>query len=147
VSWSYNLALAADKDKVRLLIGDTNSADQQLQDEELLFLIAQRGDVNLAAVDACRALHAKYARQVDTTNLSLSVGASKRAEAYKLLAETLETKASSLVGAEMFVGGISIAGKETLDSNTDAVQPNFRMGQDDEPGANSNPLVDPTLGS
>lgn len=145
MSWSYNLALGASKDKVRLLIGDTDAAAPQLQDEELDFLVAQRGDVNLAAADACRALQAKYARMVDTTNLSLSISASQRSAAYATLAEQLETKAGALAGAEMDVGGITVAGKQTLDADTGAVQPNFRMGQDDEPGVSANPAVDPRL--
>lgn len=145
MSWTYNPALATDRDRVRFLIGDTDTNDQQLQDEELTWVLTQRSDVYLAAADACRALQAKYARKVDTTNLSLSVSASQRAEAYAALAEQLESKAGSLAGAEMFVGGISVAGKEALDADSGAVQPNFRMGQDDEPGANANPAVDPRL--
>jgi hypothetical protein len=137
MTWSYSAALAADKDRVRLLVGDTDASDPQLQDEELNYLIAQRGDVTLAAADAARALVARYSRQVDTSNLSLSVSASKRAEAYRTLAEDLDAKALSLGGAEMFVGGLTISGKETLDSDTSAVQPSFSIGQDDLPGNRS----------
>lgn len=137
MTWSYSPAALASssKDRVRLLIGDTDSAAPQLQDEEIAFLVTQRGSEYLAGADACRRLAAKYARQVDTTNLSLSVSASQRAAAYKELAEQLETQALSVGGgAQMFVGGLSKSGKAALDADTDAVQPAFRIGQDDLPG-------------
>jgi len=139
MSWSYSAALATDKDRVRFLIGDTDTNDQQLQDEEITWLLTQRSNFTLAAADGARALAAKYARMVDTTNLSLSVSASQRSEAYKALADQLEAKAAALAGAEMDVGGITIAGKVTLASDSGAVQPNFAIGQDDEPGASAPP--------
>lgn len=136
MAWSYNLASGNTRDTVRLLIGDTDSADPQLQDEEIDYFVTEQVDARLAAAACCRALSAKFTRQVDTTNLSLSVSASQRAQAYRDLAQELtEQAASSGGGAEMFAGGLSIAGKEALDEDTDAVQPNFRVGQDDLPGA------------
>jgi hypothetical protein len=146
MAWSYALALATDKDKVRLLIGDTVAADPQLADEEITFLLAQRnGDLYSAAADACDTLQAKYARQADTSNLSLSVSASQRAEAFATLAATLRVRALTMTGAEMFVGGTTVSGKDALDADSDAVQPNFRIGQNDEPGTVAAPTDPRTL--
>jgi len=133
--WTYDPSVASDVDKVRLLIGDTNPADRLLTDSEILFFLELRGgDVFKAAADAAKAVAARFSRLADTTNLSLSIAASQRAEAYWKLASELDTRADLLGGSEMFVGGLSVSGKESLDEDTDAVQPSFRIGQDDEPG-------------
>lgn len=137
MAWTYDPALPTDKDRVRFLVGDTDTTWQQLQDEEIAYLVAQRSDVQLAAADAARGLAAKYARQVDTSNLSLSVSASERATAYYELADRLEANSLRTSGAQMFAGGLTISGKEALSEDTDAVQPSFSVGQDDEPGANA----------
>lgn len=137
MAWTYDASLPSSRDKVRLLIGDTATTDQQLQNGEVDFFVALRGDIYLAAADAARAIAARYARQADTSNLSLSISASQRAEAYGKLAVELAERSVSLGGADMFVGGASIAEKEARSEDADAVQPSFRIGQDDHPGAHA----------
>lgn len=136
MAWTYDASLPSNRDKVRLLIGDTATADQQLQDAEVDFFYTLRANLYLAAADAAKAISAKYARQADTSNLSLSVSASQRAEAYRTLAGELAERSISLGGSDAFAGGLTLAGKDTLASDADAVQPGFRIGQDDLPGAN-----------
>jgi hypothetical protein len=138
MAWSYDSALPTDKDKVRLLVGDTLTTDQQLQNEEITYFLSVRPDINLAAADSAKAIAARYARQADTSNLSLSISASQRAEAYAKLAASLEARAGSLSAADMFVGGTKISEKITRASDPDEVQPNFEVGQDDLPGSSSN---------
>ena len=148
MSWSYNPACATPKDQVRLFIGDTDTTDQQLQDEEICFLLAARPDSTMAAADACRQLAGKYSRQADFSNLSLRVAASQRSKAYLELAYELEQRALRVSGATLTVTGTSIADKLTHETNADEVQPNFRIGNDDEPGANPQglpPYLDPYL--
>jgi hypothetical protein len=145
MTWTYTLPIAVDRDRVRGLIGDTDTTYQLLQDEEIAYFLSVRADVFLAAADSANAIAATFSRQADTTNLSLSVSASQRAEAYRNLAVELAARSGSLVGAEMFVGGLTISGKEALATDTDAVQPSFERNQDDFPGndPNSN-RYDPT---
>lgn len=138
MAWSYDSAVPTDKDKVRLLIGDTNTADQQLQNEEITYFLSVRADIYLAAADSAKAIGARYARQADTSNLSLSISASQRAEAYAKLAVALEARAGALSAADMFVGGTKISEKITRASDPDEVQPNFEVGQDDLPGSSPN---------
>lgn len=150
MTWTYSTVLATPKDQVRLIIGDTQTADQQLQDEEINYLVTQRNDVNMAAADACEALAARYSRQADTTNLSLRIAASQRAKRYADMVLELKAKALALSGATMDVGGTSISGKLQRATNADEVQPSFGIGIDDEPGANPNtlpPYLDPLLNS
>lgn len=132
-------ALDSAFEQLRLLIGDTNPADELLTDAQLAFFLTQSGgELYPAAIAACYAIAAKFSRQADFTNLSLSLSASQRAEAYRQLAKDLAAQlASGAVGgggASMYVGGLTKSGKEALDSDTDAVQPSFSIGQDDEPG-------------
>jgi len=52
---------------VRLLVGDTDTTDQQIQDEEITFALSQNGNnVYLTASWVARSIAAKYARLVDT---------------------------------------------------------------------------------
>ena len=54
MTWTYNLALTADKDKVRLLVEDTDTDDQLAQDEEINFLLIEAGgSIYRAAAAIC----------------------------------------------------------------------------------------------
>ncbi len=135
MAWTYGADPASsNRDAVRLTIGDTDTNDQQLQDSEIeyylsLFGLTGDGRVIPASIRACEALAAKYARQVDTTNQGLSVGASKRMEHYQALATTLRLQGATV--AEVFLGGSSYSEAASQDSDTDLIPPSFRKGQDD----------------
>jgi hypothetical protein len=135
MAWTYGADPAgSNRDAVRLLIGDTDTTDQQLQDSELdyflgLFGVAGDERVVPAAIRSCEALAAKYARQVDTTNQGLSVGASKRSEHYRTLADSLRDLETTV--AEVFLGGNTYSEAKLMDENTDLIPPTFRRAQDD----------------
>jgi hypothetical protein len=135
VAFTYGADPAnSDRDAVRLLIGDTDSADQLLQDSEVDYFLGLFGTsgsarVRPAAIRSCDAIAAKFARQVDTTNQGLSVGASKRMEHYQALAS--ELRAQQGTEATVFLGGSSYSEAQTLDQNSDLIPPAFRRGQDD----------------
>ena len=137
VGWSYSNRPGTDSDSkrrdyVRLLVGDTDSADKQVTDEEInLFLSQRSNNVKLAAADVCEAIAAKYARQVSTTNVSLSVAASDRFDHFRTLAKELRNREMRF--AEVFAGGRTHSGKDSLASDSDAVQPWVSLGQDDNP--------------
>lgn len=118
------------RDAVRLLTGDTDSTDALLQDSEVDYFLSLYSDtVYPAAAAACDAISSKYARQADTTNGRLSIRASQRSYAYAQKAK--ELRRDTLLGAEVFAGGLTISGKNTLDDDSDAVQPAFSVGMDD----------------
>ena len=71
----------------------------------------------------------EFARQADTKNGALSVSASQRAKAYERRASLLRSKVNREV--EVFAGGLTVSGKDTLEESTTAVQPGFKVGQDD----------------
>jgi hypothetical protein len=117
---------------LRFLIGDTITGDQQLSDEEITFVSTSYTDNNLAAAELCEAIAAKYARQVDTTNGDLRLGAEKRFQHYTDLAQKYRKKGNKL--ALMWSGGRLISEKQTAAQNTTLVQPSFSRGMDDFPG-------------
>ena len=83
-----------------------------------------------ASIMSVRALLAKYARIVDLQVGHTQVEAAQRARAYRSLLETLESATEDFV-AQIFAGGQSKDEKETLEDDTDAVQPAFKIGQHD----------------
>ena len=138
VTWTYSGApdtttAAGMRDAVRLLMGDTDTSDQQLTDEAITFLLDQEGDdIYGAAITGIRMLIAKYARKVNSRVGHTMVFASQKVSAYKSLLDTLEARRSSI--SEVFAGGITVSGKDALSLDTDAVQPSFGISQDDNPG-------------
>jgi hypothetical protein len=130
VTWTFDDTAdpISAKDQVRLLVGDTDTSDQQLTDEVIEFYLDDQGNsIDLAAAEAADALAAKFARQVDTKNSRLSVAASKRLEHYHKLAARLRERAST--AAAPFFGGQSRQGKIDLELDEDNVQPRFRRGE------------------
>ena len=105
MSWSYDstdldtTTASGRLNTVRLLVGDTDTLDQQVQNEEVLFALSESGDnVYYAAAWAARAISSKFSRRV-TTSLdgSLSANYSDLAKQYKSLLMTLSIRVRPLV--------------------------------------------------
>ena len=129
MSWNYSGdPSSSDLDAVRFLVGDTNSADQQLSDEEINYLLAQYGSPGAASAAAVRTLIAKYARLVDKTVGDLSISYSQRLTAYQALLAQLEEQ-QAVRTAGLVVGGISKARKATVQADADRVAPAFERSQ------------------
>jgi hypothetical protein len=139
VAWTYGDDPAnSPRDELRLFVGDTNTADQLLTDAEITYYLARHSDNALAAAPgACEGIAALYSRQANTSNQGLSVAASERSRAYLRLADELRDRTSAV--AEVFVGGLTISGKEALADDSDAIQPAFKIGLDDRDGSASVP--------
>jgi len=81
-------------DRIRLEIGDTDSSDPLLQDEEIQYVInEEKGFFNIAA-RCCEIISRNFAREADKTLGPLSIQASQKSQAYKELAAQLRKKAS-----------------------------------------------------
>lgn len=134
MTWTYGGDPSANsRDAVRFLIGDTDTTDQQISDEEIAYLLSTEGsDVNRAAARAVRSIMAKYARLVDKSVGDLRVSYSQRLAAYKELASELEDRATRRAGAAVFAGGISQSQKDTIYEDSDRVGPYFYREQFDD---------------
>lgn len=145
MSWTYSgNPASSDNDKVRFLVGDTDETDQLVQDEEIAYALTTQPTAELAAALVAEAIAAKFARQVDSTVGRVSESASQRAMAFRERAKELRSNIALL--ARPSFGGLSQAEKERLDSDTDAVQPSFRIGQDDNPESPSERDTPPRRG-
>lgn len=125
--------------KTRRLLGDTDSTDPLLTDEEINFFISEAdSNVYSAAASAALAIQAKFAREaVDTKVESVSVSYSKRAEAYASLARDLEAKAADEDLPTPSVFGISKDAISDTRSDSDRIDERFFQGQFDNPSADS----------
>lgn len=146
MTWTYSAASLSSSDlyKVRLIIGDADTNRQQLQDEEINYVLTVEAVVTYAAAACCDILAAKYAFQVNTENSELRVSAAARHKHYLELADRLRaTGGGDIPGGEggglpvvgMYAGGTLKSEKETLIDDTDIVAPAFALGQDDNPEA------------
>lgn len=103
MSWSYDptnlttTTTAGQINSVRLLIGDVDTADQQVQNEEITFALDQnRSNIYLAGAMLCGILAAKYSREADFSlgNGALSEDSSNKAKAYIKLQTSLRSQAT-----------------------------------------------------
>lgn len=132
MTWTYDLKQLATSPlyQVRLAIGDTIAADQQLQDEEIDQNIADLGNVWSAAAMCCRNLAAQYARLVSQKSGQSALNWSDRSKAYAAMAENYEARAAAMVGAA-YAAGTSVTDMQRNQENQDLVQPVFSIGIDD----------------
>jgi len=112
MTWNYSGdPTTSSKDEIRFLIGDTDTDDQLLSDEEINYLYAQwypiYRTVFYVASIACETIAASYAREASHSADGVSVSLEAIQDKYTKQAETLrEQHASLLVGGAPDVGGI-----------------------------------------
>ena len=132
MTWSYDsTGFAANRDKVRFYIGDTSSSAQILTNEEINFALDEEGGVVPAAALCCESIAAEFGRLADKSVGSLSISLSQKYDQYSKKAEQLRRKGWAL--ALPYVGGVSIDRMDTVESDTDLVEPAFKIGMLDNP--------------
>lgn len=118
------------RNAVRLLFGDTDTSDQQVQDEEIDFSLSQTGDnVYYAASWSAYVVAAKYSRLV-TTDLdgALSAEYSDLSEKYYKLSSSLKSQGQRFGGTSTMgigYGGIKVTDIESARGNDNRVQSSF----------------------
>lgn len=148
MAWNYDPASGQPKDKVRLLIGDTDTNDQQLQDAEIQIFVDDNPDnVYAAAQQACQALASKFARLANTTIESVSVTYGDLSQHYRDLAGDLQVQSNSGTNKKYraVLTGTSISRARAIAANRDRIPNLFSVNQDTNPPGyvNPNPLVKP----
>lgn len=122
--------------KVRLLIGDTDSTDVLLQDDEIDLFINTYGTIQLAASNAAMAIAAKFSRNADKQIGSLRLSFSSRAQNYRNMAKEIKQYSSSMLRG--YVGGVSKSDNTVNLNNSDRVSPSFRRHSMDNIGGDNN---------
>lgn len=138
MTWLYASDFTLARDRVRLLIGDTDVTDPLVTDEEIAVyttgVLAQPNDY-LAAASVCDVIAGKMARRVDMSTGSSSVSLSQQATAYERKARELRRRSATQTSP--FVGGVSISGKNSREGDTDRTVAAFtrQMGDTGSSGA------------
>lgn len=125
--------LSTDLAKVRRIIGDTDSTDPLLTDEEIAYYLTVDDNVFGAAALCAKAIQATFARLADTTIESVSVKYSQRAKQYASLAEDLEKQAAANDLVSPSVLGISKDAMQTQREDDDRVPNKFEVDQFSNP--------------
>jgi len=134
MTWSYSGdPTTSRKDELRFLIGDTDSAEPLLQDEELDYILSKQASIYLAAAVACDTIAAKFSREADTRagpGSRLSVALSQRAKAYRAMAAEFRQMVTGeeawvVARAIPYVGGLSLGERQADAADEDLIQPRF----------------------
>ena len=148
MSWSYdptnldNTTTSGRLNTIRLLVGDTDTVDQQVQNEEIIFSLSENGNnIYLSASWVARTISSKYSRQV-TTSLdgALSADYSDLAKQYQTLADQLEYQGKTN-GASIGIlaGGITKTQIENVRANTNRIEGSFRRDRFKNPPSYQTP--------
>lgn len=148
MSWSYdptdldNTTASGRLNTVRLLVGDTDTSDQQAQNEEIMFSLSENNsNTYTSAAWIARVIASKYARMV-TTQLdgALSANYSDLSKQYQQLADQLEYQGKTN-GASVGVlaGGITKSGIEAVRANTNRIEGSFRRDRFKNPPSYDTP--------
>lgn len=125
------------RDAIRFLVGDTDSTDQLITDEEIAWVNSEvSGSATAtthlyrAAARTAHAIAAKFTRLADQQIGDLRVTMSQKAAAARALAESLtEIAATDSAVPIPYAGGVSVDDKDTRDQDTDRVDPFFVTAQ------------------
>jgi len=148
MSWSYdptnldNTTTSGRLNTIRLLVGDTDTVDQQVQNEEIIFGLSENGNnIYLSASWVARTISSKYSRQV-TTQLdgALSANYSDLAKQYQTLADQLEYQGKTNGAAVgILAGGITKTQIENVRANTNRIEGSFRRDRFKNPPSYQTP--------
>ena len=138
MTWTYAGDPAANaRDAIRFLIGDTDTTDQLLSDEEIAWVNTEASGTSTgttalydAAYRCCLTIASKLAREADKQIGDLSVSMSQRAKAYREQASSLKELSGREGGVPIpYAGGITISDKEVDEDNSDLFRSWFSSGQ------------------
>lgn len=148
MAWSYDptdldtTTASGRLNTVRLLVGDTETVDQQVQNEEITFGLSENGDnVYYAGAWVARAIASKYSRKVNTSlDGALKADYSDLAKQYKALADDLEYQGKTSGAAiGVLAGGITKSGIEAVRANTNRLEGSFRRDRFKNPPSYQTP--------
>jgi hypothetical protein len=152
MAWSYDptdldtTTASGRLNTVRLLVGDTETLDQQVQNEEVTFGLSENNNnIYYAGAWIARAIASKHSRRVNASlDGALKADYSDLAKQYKALADDLEYQgktngSGSSVGIGVLAGGITKTGIETVRANTDRIEGSFRRDRFKNPPSYQTP--------
>ena len=148
MAWSYdptdlNTTTASGRlNTVRLLVGDTDTTDHQVQNEEVTFSLGENGDnVYYSGAWIARAIASKYSRKVNTElSGALKADYSDLVTHYNSLADNLEYQGkTSGASVGVLAGGITKSTVEAVRQNTNRIEGSFRRDRFKNPPSYQTP--------
>ena len=121
--------ITTDLAKVRHMIGDTESTDPYLTDEQIAYELTQTASLILAAANCCQRVLAKLARKIDRSGAQFQATRSQLFQHYTDLEIKLRAQASTVV--KPFFGGTSIDDRSSIEDDDDYVPAAFNRGDFD----------------
>ena len=148
MAWSYDptdldtTTASGRLNTVRLLVGDTETLDQQVQNEEIMFALSENGDnIYYAAAWSARNIASKYSRKVNTSlDGALKADYSDLSKQYKVLADDLEYQgktSGAVIG--VLAGGITKSSVNAVRANTNRIEGSFRRDRFKNPPSYETP--------
>lgn len=134
MAWTYSDPGLNTKDQVRYLVGDTDSDDPLVTDEEILWQLGQQGSTKQAAIAVARQLSIKFARYATVRDGASSIDWNERAKQYRQIVEDLQHDLLLQDGLVPYAGGISVGDKEAVEQDTDRTVPAFTRTLHEYPG-------------
>ena len=141
MAWNFDVSLSTDKDKVRFLIGDTNTRRQLAQDETIEAILAMEANIYMAAAEiaeyVARGLTAGGVledRKVGETRIRY-----RRTADLLALAGRLRIRGSAHMKPS--AGGIYTADRSSYDQNIALDKPEIATGMTDNPRASGSSLT------
>jgi hypothetical protein len=133
MTWTYSGNPASTtRDAVRFLVGDTDTTDQLISDEEIAYIVQENPAINRSASESARAIAAKFARLMSRSIGGLSADFSAKYRQYIELADNLLSK-DELKPVSPYISGFSRSAKKAVELDTDR-EPTFsRKGIMDNP--------------
>lgn len=125
MTWTWDATdLSTDLARVRMAVGDVNSVEQLLSDEQIAAILADYPDWREASAEACAAIRAKLARTVDRSNQGISATRSQAMQHYLDLETTLRSKLTRSC-VPVHTGAASIDDKDNVNADSDKVASAF----------------------
>lgn len=119
MTWTYSGDPSdSTRDAVRFLIGDTDTTDQLISNEEIDYMLTEHGTVSRAASESARSIAAKFARLMNRSIGGLSADFSQKYQHYMELAESLISN-DEAYPVSPFISGFKRDEKESRENDTD----------------------------
>lgn len=135
MTWTYGNAPSTSlRDRVRFLVGDTDTNNQLVTDEEIAWTLTDAGNnAYTAAATVCRVIAAED-RGADSVTVGDVSESGRSSQSWLDLADALDRRAVAVGSCPSpFLGGSSVDRRTTVAADTDRTRPNFWIGQFDNP--------------
>ena len=133
MSWTFENDYSLDRDKIRLLVGDTDTNEQLVADEAIAWALTEEGNIYLAAAIIAESIASTFARKADTSVGDIKINCSTMASNYMAKAADLRKRANKKTFVSPYAGGLSKAEKLASSQSDDLVKPEFKKGMFNNP--------------